>query len=151
LGLADVGLLALGLVDVLGELLNDLRLERFEVIRFAAADEPLVDVDLGEGAALGNRLPGVSELDPHIRGSSSDTLRAVHCEGVCVEVIEGLGEARFALLPQGGLRVRRAWGTLGGLAARALTLPAELEGQWDLNLLFGQAPGAGGPRRRRLR
>ena len=38
--------LALALVDALGELLDDLGVEGVEVVGFAAADQPLVDVDL---------------------------------------------------------------------------------------------------------
>jgi len=53
-------------------------------------------------------------------------------------------------LPQGGLRGRGRRGAWGGPASGILALPTELEGQWDLNFLFRQAPRAGGPGRSRL-
>src|SRR4051794_9881279 len=85
--LTDVGLGALALVHALGELLDDLGLERFQVFRFAAGDQSLVDVDFlvdpvgagvaevglqarpgGEGAAPAHPTavqgPGAWEIQP---------------------------------------------------------------------------------------
>src|SRR3954451_1212347 len=55
-----------------------------------------------------------------------------------------------ALLPQRGFGGGGSFGGGSGLGLDVLALPAELEGQGDLNLLFRQAPRARGPRRCRL-
>jgi hypothetical protein len=105
--LPGVRLLALSLVHALGELLGDLGVEGFEVVRFAAGDEALVD-------RRSSRRP------------------------------------EFGPLPQRGLGLRGCLDGGGLLAVNVLALPAELEGQGNLNLLFRQAPRACGPRRCRL-
>jgi hypothetical protein len=56
----------------------------------------------------------------------------------------------FLLLPQDCFGARGGFDGRSGLAMNVLALPAELEGQGDLNLLFRQAPRARGPRRCRL-
>jgi len=53
-------------------------------------------------------------------------------------------------LPQDGLWGCRRRGVRGGLAVGIPALPAELEGQGNLDFLFRQASRAGGPGRSRL-